>query len=138
MFEFIPDIAYSNVYYSICFLSALFVLLLHHLHNTFARTNIILFGLVICVFVTFYIGFRPLYLSFGDMSNYHKIFSNIQKLDLSSVDKDPVFYSIIYLLSYLLEKRIELIPLNKQWSSSAQACDRWLSKNQEQLTFFLV
>jgi hypothetical protein len=102
MFEFISESLYSNVYYLVCLFSAVFILLLYHSHDLVVRTAITYFGYILVCFIILYIGFRPLYSSFGDMLNYHAIFTNIENYEFSSASKDPTFYTLIYLLNYIL------------------------------------
>lgn len=94
MFDFIPGDSYSFVYFNILMVIMLITLFHAYQNDLFApqtKTFSLIFGWIFLIFITLYIGTRPMHYSFGDMGTYAAIYKKIQTGQKVIVKNDFIF-----------------------------------------------
>lgn len=133
MFEFIPIQYYSYIYDNIILLFIVFTLFHTIRYTGFTSQteyyNKIL-GIILFLFVLFYMGMRPVSWYFGDMTTYAKHFDDIVKFGESKLNKgDIVFYSIMEFLALIESKTLFFFTITLLYISTLYfACKRLFSK----------
>ena len=100
MFDWIPISNYTPIYYNIMMLVML-IILFHAYQNNFFDVGTLSFargiGLVLFIFILFYLGTRPVSYAFGDMGTYAKHFRRIQGGGEPLIKRDFLFnYFLVF------------------------------------------
>ena len=100
--DFIPIQFYIKLYYLIILVFVL-AIYFNSLNNKIeSKTNlktISTIGLVLFIFVFFYMGLRPVSVEFGDMWTYSRHFYELQNGTPPNYEKDPLFEYMMFIFS---------------------------------------
>lgn len=95
MIEFIPIEYYTTVYLNIMLLFTLVIFLRAYQFKLADSVNLkshSFYEVFLLVFVTLYMGFRPVSYEFGDMGTYAKLYDDFQNYGFMETQGDPLFY----------------------------------------------
>lgn len=109
MFDWIPISNYTPIYYHVMFL-LMAITLFHSIQNELADSRTKIFassaGIFLLIFISLYMGTRPVSGAFGDMETYAKGYRLLQEGQKATVTKEHVFNYFVIFCSKIIEVRM--------------------------------